>query len=117
MPPLIFALAALAVARLTRLVVEDKLTERPRDAVGLWLANRGQVMLLYLVGCSWCASMWIAPPVLAVAYLVGDNPVVFVGLASLAASYVTGRLAGGDPDTDPGSAGGGDGASGDLPEV
>lgn len=109
MPPLTLALAVLAVARLTRLVVEDKLTERPRDAVGLWLANRGQVMLLYLLGCSWCASMWIAPPVLVVAYLVGDNPVVLVGLASLAASYVTGWLAGHD--------GGGDGAGGDLPEV
>lgn len=111
MDPLTTVLAVLAVARLTRLVVEDKLTERPRDAVGLWLAQRGQVMLLYLLGCSWCASMWIAPPILLVAYLVGENPLVFVALASLAASYVTGWLAGHGAD------GGGDGAGGDLPEV
>lgn len=117
MPPLIAALAVLAVARLTRLITTDYLTVPARDRLGLWLARRGHVRLLYLLHCPWCASMWVAPPVLLVAYLVGDNPVVFVGLASLAASYLTGWLAGRDVDADPGPDGGGDGVGGDLPEV
>lgn len=88
-----FPLYALAVARITRFVTTDLLFERLRDRLQWWLANNKHPQLLYLTGCSWCVSVWVAPVVLVTAYYVGRNPAVLIVAASLAASYVTGWLA------------------------
>lgn len=53
--PLALLVAALAVYRLTRLVVADELTAPLRDRV----VGRGG-RLAYLVTCPWCISVWIA---------------------------------------------------------
>lgn len=93
---LTLALAALATARLTRLVTTDYLTEPPR----LWLQRRLPEKLAYLIGCPWCASMWVAAPVAWVAVEHGHRAPVAVALVALAASHLTGLAARLDPPAD-----------------
>lgn len=92
-------LVFLAVARLTRLVTRDYLTERPRRWLQAHLPEAGA----YLLGCPWCASIWIAfPVVLVVAEWPGNRAVGWTVLA-LAASQVTGLLSTIDPADDYGT--------------
>lgn len=58
MTMLILAAWVLAVARLTRLITRDKLTEPIRQAIAERLEDGSQ--LTYLVHCTWCSSIWIA---------------------------------------------------------
>src|SRR5689334_318949 len=53
-----------AVARLTRLVCADKITEPVRTAAAVRL--RAGNWLAYLLHCRWCVSVWIAFPAAAV---------------------------------------------------
>lgn len=82
--------AALAVARLTRLVCLDKITVGLRQAVirkwgpESWAAK--------LILCPWCISVWIALPVMPVATLFPNRWVIAV-LSIPAAAYVVGFLA------------------------
>lgn len=82
--------AALAVARLTRLVVSDKITVNIRQ----WVVRKFGVESLpsKLFHCSWCMSIWIAIPVMPVATLFPNRWVIAI-LAIPAASYLTGFLA------------------------
>lgn len=81
--------ALLAVTRITRLLVEDRLTVGYRQ----WVVRRwgGESMLGYLVHCPWCTSIYIAIPIMPVA-VIWPNRWVIAVLAIPAASYVTGRL-------------------------
>ena len=78
---LLAVLTCLAVYRATRLLVEDKITEKPRLAVYKWSCLRGvdrtdrqlvatrlsniagrltpMPMLAYFVTCPWCTSIWL----------------------------------------------------------
>lgn len=81
-----WVLAALATWRLTWLVTEDKITERPRE----WLAERARDAskgLAYLVTCPFCVSVWLAVPVLAWVYLL-DGPWSYLPLGVPAVSIV-----------------------------
>lgn len=84
----------LALARITRLVTEDKVFERPRSALWAFLADHRRPQLLYLSSCRWCASIWLSIPTLLIAYYHTSNPLVLIPAAALAGSYVTGFLAG-----------------------
>lgn len=90
---LILPVYALAVARLTRLVTTDVVFDRPRHALWSWLADHRHPQLLYLSSCRWCASVWIAFPVIVAAYYLGRSPAMLIPAAALATSYVTGWLA------------------------
>lgn len=81
--------AALAVARLTRLLTEDFLTVGYRR----WVVTRWgpESKMSYLVHCPWCTSIWIAIPVMPVAVLF-PNVWVIAALAIPAASHVAGLL-------------------------
>ena len=82
--------AALAVARLTRLVTSDKITVALRQwVVRKWGASS---MPSYLFHCSWCMSLWISIPVMPVAALFPNRWVIAI-LAIPAASYLAGFLA------------------------
>jgi len=56
---LLLVLSGPAVARATRLVVDDTIFDRPR----LWWTLRFPAFLVTLLGCPWCISGWIAAAV------------------------------------------------------
>lgn len=87
---LVYVVYVLAVARVTRLIAEDKILEKPRVAV---LARLPETSLLaYLVTCRWCVSMWIACPAAVIAYFWGRAPWFFIPALALAFSHLTGLL-------------------------
>ena len=107
MPPVItFVLVALAVARLSRLVVADRLTEAPRERMKAWIwaraarraTARGETKLaeplgVSFLGCPWCVSIWIGAVAAVVTWLAGTSPWVWVPALALAYSQVTGLMA------------------------
>lgn len=91
--------AFLAVARLTRLLTEDRLTVAYRR----WVVNRWgeDSKMAYLVHCPWCTSMYIAAVVMPPTWVVIDilTPefpwwlTLFAAAQSIpAASHVAGML-------------------------
>lgn len=67
----------LAVFRLVRLIIADRLADRPRK----WLTRRSLVrrgVLAYFLTCPWCVSIWVAAGVLAGRLLV---PAVWAPIA------------------------------------
>lgn len=78
----VMVVAALAVARLSMLVVDDQLMLRFRQ----WVVKRwGEDSLpAYLVHCNWCTSMWLAMPIMPAAILL----TVGVSIASVTLSLV-----------------------------
>jgi hypothetical protein len=86
--PLIYALA---VMRVTGLVVSDSLTEPVRDRVKVWLdGRRGGLFLAELIECPWCAGMWISMAAAPLVWFWGDIPVMLVSALALALSQVAG---------------------------
>lgn len=81
--------AALAVARLTRLLTEDRIVVRWRQ----WIVRRygPDSMVTYWIHCPWCLSLWIAAPIMPIAALF-PYPWVVALLAIPAASMVAGLL-------------------------
>lgn len=84
-----FVLLALSTWRWTHLIVEDTLplVKRPRD----WLiAKNPDGNLAYLLGCTYCSSVWVAAAhVLAADLLVGWSvpaPVVTAAALSILAA-------------------------------
>lgn len=79
----------LTVARVTRLLVDDQLTNGYR----LWVVKRwGDLSWQsYLAHCPWCTSIWVAAPVMPTAVL-WPNRWVVMALAIPAASMVTGFI-------------------------
>jgi hypothetical protein len=110
--PVTAAVAALAVYRLTLLVTADKLTEKPRDRLVLWANERAHGPrpvtsspewwesaaasrphpLTYLLDCPWCASPYVALPVVAAAVLRPPGRVWWLACGVAAASAVAGAL-------------------------
>lgn len=91
MSAIAFVLAVLLVARLTRLVTEDRITEAPRD----WILDRINPHGLgtYLMTCPWCISVYVGFIVAPVAHYWGDSPWFQIPALALSASYITGFLA------------------------
>lgn len=87
---LVYVVYALAVARVTRLIAEDKIFERPR----VWALAKlpEDSMTGYLITCRWCVSVWIAIPAAVVAVLWGAKPWFLIPALALAYSQVTGLL-------------------------
>lgn len=94
--PLVLAITALAVARVTRLVTDDYLLNTPRAALirRLGATSKGA----YLVTCPWCVSIYAAAAAAPTAYWHGDSPWYLIPATALALSQATGLLAqtGGD---------------------
>ncbi|MCM6774996.1 DUF1360 domain-containing protein [Nocardia sp. CDC159] len=89
----------LAVARLTRLVTRDKITEPIRAALIQRLGTGSQ--LTYLVHCAWCTSVWVAFTTAPAAVALAGLSWWLLPLLALAASQLVGMLATADPvDTD-----------------
>ena len=82
-------LGVLATARITRLIVDD------RVLVGLrqWVVRRWgeDGKMAYLFHCPWCMSIWVSAPIMATAALY-PNQWVVAALAIPAGSMMTGLL-------------------------
>lgn len=95
-------LAVGAVARLTRLVTADKITEPLRDwTLARWARldrTKEPSGLAYLVTCPWCVSIYLSVPIALVAVFFDHNRAVLAGLLALTASLVTARLQMTEPD-------------------
>ena len=99
MTAIVLLLTLLAVARVTRLITEDKLLEPFR----FWLASRwpADSKRLYLFHCPWCFGMWVAFVAAPVVWFAADlsarlDVTAWVGvpLLALALSHATGLLKG-----------------------
>lgn len=93
--PVTLAVYALAVARITRLVVADEITEGVRDFVIGWLDDRPRTLgsfLAQLIQCQWCASVWISSLAAPLIWTWGGHPALLVPAIALALSQVAGTL-------------------------
>jgi hypothetical protein len=96
------AVLPLVVARLTRLICTDKITEPLRNAAARRLPERS--LLLYLLFCRWCMSVWIAVPVAAMWWAASPAPRwsgqwwLDVPTVALALSHITGLLVRAEPE-------------------
>lgn len=117
LPVITLVVYVLAIARVTRLVTTDKLSERLRTAVIRWayvrkypacrigtrgmraealrlMVNTGeQPMLAYLITCRWCMSIWVAAAATPLIVWYGTSRPLFWVAFALAASHLTGLLA------------------------
>lgn len=84
-------LAALATARITRLITSDRITEAPRGWVLRRLDEGG--LLAYLIVCNWCASVYVGAGMAGAWYAWGGHRWFAAVCAALAFSYVAGFLA------------------------
>jgi hypothetical protein len=87
---------ALAVARVTGLIVSDSITEPARDALLGWLDDRPATLGAFvaaLIQCPWCAGMWVSLVAAPLVWFWGDSPVMLIPALALAFSQVTGATA------------------------
>jgi len=93
----LLAVYALAVARLTGLVVSDSITEGLRDAIMVRLdrwGGRGGSFLAELLGCPWCVSVWLGMIAAPLVWYWGMSPVMLIPALGLVFSQVTGMIYG-----------------------
>ena len=84
-------LTLLATSRITRLVTDDMITERPRT----WVLSKlhPDHLPAYLVTCPWCVSVYAGAAAGTAWWAWGDTRVFTAAVGALAASYVAGFLA------------------------
>lgn len=84
---------ALAVARVTGLIVADTITEPVRDRIVEWLddtpGSSGE-WVSTLITCPWCASIWVAFIASPLIWFWGNLPVMLVPAIALAFSQIAG---------------------------
>lgn len=88
---LTFLLLVLAVARLTKLVTDDKIGLPLRQ----WVLKRSgdNGWLTFGIHCPWCVGMWFAMGAAPLWYYFGHNPIFVIICVALALSYGVGLLA------------------------
>ncbi|ONK13150.1 DUF1360 domain-containing protein [Streptomyces sp. MP131-18] len=78
-----------AIARLTRLVVEDTITAPLRAVVELrGVKSSGWRWVSELIRCQWCASIWIAAGAAAAHYWWHDAALFVYAAGALTASHL-----------------------------
>lgn len=82
--------AALATARITRLITTDVITEPLRIAVIRKLNAEGK--LAYLLVCDWCASVYVGAAMAGSWWVWGDTKLWVASTLALSASYAAGFL-------------------------
>lgn len=82
-----------ALARVTRFIVADRLTDFVRNWA--WTRSQGrETYLTYFLECPWCVSVWLAFGTAWVIWLPGGGwPWWIYPLAALTASYMVGLMA------------------------
>lgn len=90
---LLLAVYALAVARVTGFITQDALTERLRDGVIGRLDNTPGSLgsyVSYLIGCSWCASIWVSAVAAPLIWFWAESPILLLPALGLALSQIVG---------------------------
>ncbi len=82
--------AALATARITRLITTDVITEPLRIAVIRKLNAEGK--LAYLLVCDWCASVYVGAAMAGSWWAWGDTKLWVASTLALSVSYAAGFL-------------------------
>lgn len=80
---------ALAAYRIARLVIEDTVTERLREAV--WSRYNSSHGIGYLITCYWCVGFWVAS-LLVLLFIIVPVPTMAASLV-LALSALAGIIA------------------------
>lgn len=86
---------ALAVVRVTGLVVADAITEDLRTRILEWLDDRPATLGSYvatLITCFWCTSMWVGAVAAPLIWFWGNTPVMLCLGLVLAFSQLAGML-------------------------
>lgn len=91
MEPITLLVTALAVARVTRLLVSDRITEAPRSALLRRLDADG--LAAYFVVCPWCVSVYVGGAAAAGGAWAGVWSWPWAPALALAFSYTAGWLA------------------------
>lgn len=104
-PSLFVLLSVLAVYRVTRLLIVDKILEVPREKVQNFFEDRWirkheiedpdtwRSSIAYLLGCMWCASIWVSCALYLVFWAsIGQYPVWFFIVCVSVASAITGLI-------------------------
>lgn len=89
--PLTLIVLIFAVARVTRLIVDDKISLPLRQWV---LSKSGEDgWFFYLVNCPWCVGVWIAAGMTTVTYLwhssIWATVLTFLAVAQVASTILT----------------------------
>lgn len=84
-------LAALATARLTRLVTKDAIFDGPRGWLIVKLPERLD-LVAYLITCAWCTSVYLGAGTAAAWYAWGEQRWFAAVAGALAFSHITGWL-------------------------
>lgn len=102
--PLLLAIYALAVTRLTGILVLDEISRPAREWVILRVHHHPRLRHWagYLFGldaddtrgCPWCASVWVAIPAAPLIWWHAEHPAVLIPALALALSQVVGMIAG-----------------------
>lgn len=87
--PFSLIILGLAVYRVCRLIIEDQIFSRVRDAI--WEKYPPTHGLGYLLTCYWCTSIWVAS-LFVVLYMIIPTPTMVTALA-LAVSAIAGFIA------------------------
>lgn len=88
-------LYALAVARVTGLIVADSITEPVRDRLIGWLDDRPATLgsaVATLITCPWCAGMWVSMVAAPLVWFWAGSPVMLIPAIALAFSQITGMI-------------------------
>lgn len=91
--PVLLVVYALAVARITGLIVLDDITEDARNRLLGWLDDRPRTLGAFVakvVTCPWCAGVWVSLPAAPLVWFWGDHPVLIVPALALALAQVAG---------------------------
>lgn len=89
-------LVTFLVLRVTRLTVQDTLTDGPALAFVNFWGRRGWLRMQWffskLLTCPWCASVWWAGFFSPIGFYFGDTDLFVISGVAAAASYVTGIM-------------------------
>lgn len=91
---LLVVVYALAVARLTGLIVADEITRPVRDGVLARLddGRAAHRSLATLISCPWCVSVYVGAAAAPVVLWWGENPMFLLPALALAFSQVAGMV-------------------------
>ena len=81
-------LLTFAVARITRLIVIDEITQPWRQWVIDKFGDPDNSKISFLAHCPWCTGVWVSAPMTAITYIWPQSPTWQAILAFLAVAHV-----------------------------